>query len=691
MGADESELPTGATGIDLPGARGAQVGNHNIQYNYFDRLPSPVRLPGQRSASRSSHLEDALQDLQSSVTRSTTEQVQKLTDRGLIAVPWSRRSGETEDGEDVNHRGFVSDEDLGSLVAGGGQLVVIGGSQSGKTTLATRLVELIGAQTDKQPVLFTLSTWNPRRARLIPWMVDVLRTGYGLSGDGQVAGLKTALEDGAIIPVFDGFDEIDPGLCYSAADSIRQFVRERPAVLTGIPRGDHALALFHALPTAEVIELTPVAAGEVARYLLDSPKPERRQWQVISSRVAAQRGSAVSLALSSPLIAWLAKSVYAMRPQLGATVPREDATELLDGERFPTASAIEEHLLRGLVSAVFARRVSSPGGAVAPVNEFLPHDAERWLGFLSAHATHRIIAFWEIRYYAPLYRLALALSVIAGVGIGLAAEVPWISAGVSTLFLLAGLFFGFGFTRGYALGRSRGPDDPARVGFAKRSVNKNGDLRLHAAKLMRAAPHVLVIYAACFLTRLRVEKHPDWSLGLSPRQSLIGVVFATLGAVAAGVAGGRIAAGVLRANPSLDATTGARTADPLEVIRNDRRSGFGLFLLTCVVLVLGYLIYYLAAMPPNALGNVVAVPAAASIAAFFWNEWACYKVAHLWLMFRDALPWRFASFLWACHDGGILRKNGNHFEFRHQRLQDCLASTYTGRLADRRRVAGHGL
>jgi hypothetical protein len=25
-----------------------------------------------------------------------------------------------------------------------------------------------------------------------------------------------------------------------------------------------------------------------------------------------------------------------------------------------------------------------------------------------------------------------------------------------------------------------------------------------------------------------------------------------------------------------------------------------------------------------------------------------------------------------CHEGGILRKNGNHFEFRHLRLQESL-------------------
>ena len=97
----------------------------------------------------------------------------------------------------------------------------------------------------------------------------------------------------------------------------------------------------------------------------------------------------MAAALSTPLIAWLAKSVYATGT--GPATAR-DAAELLDEGRFATPAAVERYLLGSLVTAVFGLRLVSPAGETAPANEFPPRDAQRWLSFLSAHAVRRIIA-----------------------------------------------------------------------------------------------------------------------------------------------------------------------------------------------------------------------------------------------------------------------------------------------------------
>ncbi|MEU6077167.1 hypothetical protein [Micromonospora sp. NPDC047074] len=670
--------------FNLPQARGAMVGDHSTQINNFYPPPERSGSDGPRVSSSPG----ALEVLRASVNRAVAEQVRLLTNRGLLVVPWSLQTSGT-DGPEPAAGMPEGDEDLGDLVAAGGQLIVVGESQSGKTTLATRMVTLIADRTDKQPVVFTLATWNPRTTRLKTWMLGVLRSTSGQDGGSQVAtALEAALDAGEIIPVFDGFDEIDAAFCDQASQAINLLVDDRPAVLTGIPRPSHSRALHAALPGAEVIELAPVDASELARYLLNVPRPERARWRTISAQVEAEPGSTVAAALSSPLIAWLTKSVYATAPEPTALATAPDATELLDEDRFPTPAAIENHLLGSLVTAVFGLRAARPDGDLAPVDEFPPQDAKRWLSFLSEHAVRRIIAFWEIRYYAPLFRLALAAAALAGVTVGLLNHAVSGFAGTAILLSLAGLCFGFGWARGYAAGRARGPADPARAGYARGSVNQDGDLRPHALRLAQGLLLIALGYAVCRITMLGIDGPAGWLLGLSPAQALLGAALATPVAVGVGILGGRIAAAVLRTAPWLDAKTGARTADPLVVIRNDRRSGIGLFLLACVILAAGYAVYYVAVMPLGFPHGMYLVPVGASVATFFWNEWACYKVAHLWLLAHHLLPWRFARFLRTCHDGGILRKNGNHFEFRHQRLQDCLAESYPGHGRTRRRASG---
>jgi hypothetical protein len=371
----------------------------------YQRVPSSTRA----------QIAEGLGELRSRVCSQAADQFQALTDRGVLAVPWSASSfdsaSEPVQGDSI--------EELAAVLAAGGQLAIIGESQSGKTTLATRLVEHLSTRSQKLPVLFTLARWNPNKVRLKPWMLEVLRDQYNMSAPDQNASLEVALNERLIIPIFDGLDEIDASYADTAARSIRNFVRDCPGAVTCLQSPTALQIAATALPDAVVASLSAVSTDEVRRYLLNSVLTGRKQWLRLADYIVANRDSALTRALSSPLMSWLVKSVYAARPSLPGTAQVPDPTELLDTQRFPTSEVIERHLLRRLPDAVFARREVIPNINEAPSHSFRPQDAERWLSFLAAMAGNRVVAFWELRYYAPLYRIALPIAVAIGVGISL--------------------------------------------------------------------------------------------------------------------------------------------------------------------------------------------------------------------------------------------------------------------------------
>src|SRR5262249_47152238 len=88
------------------------------------------------------------------------------------------------------------------------------------------------------------------------------------------------------------------------------------------------------------------------------------------------------------------------------------------------------------------------------------------------------------------------------------------------------------------------------------------------------------------------------------------------------------------------------------------------------VLAVGLSVYQLLWLPLRPAWAFALAPVGAGVAIFMWNEWICFKAAHMWLVFRDKLPWRLTPFLQLSHDRGLFRKNGNTFEFPHLRLQE---------------------
>lgn len=61
-------------------------------------------------------------------------------------------------------------------------------------------------------------------------------------------------------------------------------------------------------------------------------------------------------------------------------------------------------------------------------------------------------------------------------------------------------------------------------------------------------------------------------------------------------------------------------------------------------------------------------------AALALTAWGQLAVARVWLALTGRLPWRIMTFLDEAHRRGVLRQSGAHYEFRHLRMQQRLAS-----------------
>ncbi len=230
---------------------------------------------------------------------------------------------------------------------------------------------------------------------------------------------------------------------------------------------------------------------EVSRYLLESPFAEIQELDPITSEIINDPRSPVGEALSSPLMAWLAKTIYAAGGSATSLrgVARPD--ELTNRKIFGDFESVEKHLLRGLPISVFERYRSSPKTHGSPAGAFTPEQAERWLGFLAARATRRIIAFWEFYRYAPLFRIALMSAVIAGCAIAAVGNVVDYFAGPG--YPATGWWRLWDWVVARLRNQGQG-HDPTRIGYnAGQSYER---LDLHEVRFVRAVAAAIVAYAS---------------------------------------------------------------------------------------------------------------------------------------------------------------------------------------------------
>lgn len=641
--------------------------------------PGPVEEPG--VAAPSPRIRDLLDELAAALDAQWRTEVRAwgLTDPAPLPVGWCASARDVADHPDVVFGDAAVAEAprcgrAGELAATfrslpARRLVVLGEAGSGKSVMAVRTVlDLLAGRRpgDPVPVLLPMSGWDPAELPVPEWIAGSLaathpRLRAQLPGGGSLA--RRLVDAGLLIPVLDGFDELpEPVRPAAVRDLNRSLGRTDPLVLTSRP-AEYERAVHDpggdVLTAAMVIDLTPLAPGDVCAYLRRATAPHRvDRWRPVFARLTDQPDGPLATALSTPLMAWLVRRGYADE---GA----DPAPLLAPG--LAGRSHVEDHLLDRFLPIMY-------GGAASRRSGTDPRRAERWLTFLARHLDElgtSELAWWQLERAVPRWVLGLLGGAVFGVAVGLSIGLSFALTYPASTALRAGALTtaGAALTGGAVIRLWR----PARH-FAPTAVRWN--LRRPAAVLGPQLREGLVV-------------GPIGGAVIAVALILVGAV--TRGwafGVTTGLAVGAATALGLILTSALDTWLGApvdvmRSATPAGVLRGDRVSAlakgaaaglsFGLAFGAVRGWTAGVAAGAAAALSRCLVGDLDQVLRRTGRTA-----WSRFVLARCWLAVTGRLPWRTMAFLREAHRLGVLRQAGAVYQFRHDRLRDRLAQRPPG-------------
>jgi transcriptional regulator with XRE-family HTH domain len=562
-----------------------------------------------------------------------------------------------------------------------GRLVVLGQAGSGKTILTLRFVlDLLGSRSpgDPVPVIFGLGSWNPNTTGLRDWLIEqLLRDHPALGATGPDGSTLAAalVETGRVLPVLDGFDEIAAGLHRAALAALNGTTL--PLLLTSRP-DEYAAAVAgtDVLTSAGGVRLTDLTVDDLAGYL---PRTTRKGgWRTVLDELRdhPDRPGAANLAavLATPLMVGLARTIY-------SDTPDHDPAELLDTTRFPTAAAVEEHLLGRFVPTVYRYQPES--------RRFDPDRVQHWLGHLARHL-HRLgtrdLAWWRLGTSAPRWARVLVVAIVVGSIVSVVdIVVEGIVLGGPTLYLLAfgtvfGLGVGLAFGLAYGIATRRAEHEPSRVRLRFRRVTRPAGVG-HRFGIGLSLGFVVG------LGYIAVRDVLPWLLlGRTPSVVLI-VVDSLMFGLIFGLGAGFVSALTAMFETPLDVES---VASPGDLLRANRTTVLIQVLLVglafaVVAQLVGWLVVELGnllstrfefALSPlfaTLIGVIGGIGGGLGYAVSLtaWGQWLVF--ARLWLPLTGRLPWAVPAFLDDAYRRGVLRRAGAVYQFRHARLQDHLA------------------
>ena len=663
--------------------------------------PSPVDLRLTEAAGQLAHAVRARWQRE--------EEQRQVHDPFPLPVRWRTVDGELVDSW-VNVRragvgGKASPLDLSGQLAGivdvyrkveSGRLVVLGRAGSGKTVLTLRFV--LGLLTDRGPadpvpVIFSLGSWHPTTTPLRDWLTDqLLRDHPGLAApgpDGSTLAAALVATD-RILPVLDGFDEIGGGLHRAALEALN--TTTLPLLLTSRPE-EYAAAVAgtDVLTAAAAVRLTDLTTTDLADYL---PRTTRKHggdaWAPVLDELRdhpdSVAGTNLARVLTTPLMVGLARTIY-------SDTPDDDPAGLLDTDRFPTADAVEEHLLGNFVPTVYR---NEPGE-----RRFDPDRVRHWLGYLAHHLARRgthDLEWWQFgtSLRRPVRLLVVALAVAVAVATADIVVESFFLFDVATgrvvavgaLFgLVAGTAFGLahGLTARYLPVALR----PSRVRLWLRGRTHPWGYVATRVRFGAAAG-----FAAGFLYGLVRELSRTY-IADQGRGYVVGIVDAVLFGVIFALGGALVLGLMALCETPLDITS---ASSPAGLLRANRRTVvvqvlvFGPAFAVAVTATNWVVVVLLNLLPPGTLfglyfewhplfGLVLGLVGGIggglgyALSMTAWGQWVVF--ARVWLPLTGRLPFAVTAFLDDAYRRGVLRRAGAVYQFRHARLQDHLAAAYT--------------
>ena len=577
------------------------------------------------------------------------------------------------------------------------RLVVLGDPGSGKTMLLVRLAQGLLAnratRTDLAvPVIFSLASWNPLEEGLFTWMEACLSRDYLGLGQaapiphGDVSRAAALLAQKMILPILDGFDEMPFELRPVALDVINQ----------SLPPGQGLVLSSRTQEFREVLEAPGIVSVKLAgavgielqtldgmvagAYLLrdaGSTVNAERRWKPVIDKLGTS--SPVGMALRTPLMLFLTRTIYNPRPGDGRGTVFADPAILCDDDRFTDQQAVEKHLLSSYVPACY--RPLSPGDRIARDAD----SAERALTFLAQHLEGPLsgspdLAWWQLTRSVPrrLSSVLVWLLVVSGVFVpiaglgglisGLAYGLVKMGTGGTSASLEFGLIAGVtgGMTGGLVFGIFT-----SIMAIARKSSRAPGGAWLGGRPPVN---RVRLTWDGSFIALV---------LGLT---LFCGIVAHALFSssivllVSAPLLVALLVWGSLHADP-MDVT---RAGGPNALLHQERRSILmGALILAplsaCSVSVAFALWGGFSPDPAKALAVGLAVGAGiglvmGTVTRFSQLAWLSFTAARWYFAMRSELPRDLMAFLQDAHQRrGVLRQIAGVYQFRHLDLQRSLA------------------
>jgi hypothetical protein len=557
------------------------------------------------------------------------------------------------------------------------RLVVLGDAGAGKSVLAVRLcLNLLSSRRERDPVpvLLSAASWRPRQQGLAEFAASQLARDHPAlgafiraGGDRYVTVAFALASTGRLLLVLDGLDEMPAPLRGDALRRVGELPAGMPLVLTS--RTDEYLQAVRdagrGLPLAPAVQLLPLSQAEIKAYLTAATAAPASRWHPVFEHLTRHKTGPLALVLQTPLMVWLARTIYA-EP---GTTPADLIRLAEAGDR----KRIEDYLLSSLVPAVYpaadhaAARFSDVSRSVGEPGHWDAKHVSAYLRFVARHLQQeqtRDFAWWDLNRRVP----RIFHGIVGGVPMGAPiAVVVAVVAGVTkgpTLGLLYGLVAGAavallaGLPGGLSSWRKM---TPSRV-----QVRIRGNL----ANLSR---------------RLTLGILTGLSFG-AVMGILIGLVYGFRYGILAAIALGPAIGSALSLRQLFDTPGDLATAvSPASILHDDFMSavvqasmgGVGLGIGACIALLVTIrLSAATGAWVGIAYGLTYGITFGLGLRSSRLDTPAYlpYLNARIWLAAQGKLPWRLMPFLEDAHKRGVLRQQGAIYQFRHDLLQEYLTS-----------------
>lgn len=213
-----------------------------------------------------------------------------------------------------------------------GRLLILGEPGAGKTTLLLELArDLLERAEEEQdhpvPIVFTLSSWAPKRQALETWLTEELHTRYRLS---RKVATSWVNDDQAII-LLDGLDEVAPEARSECVKAINAYQQAHDLVsIVVCSRSVEYFAQEKRLLLHQAVMIQPLTSEQIEAYLSRAGNQLQAVRQMLLDDLWLRELATTPLMLSILILAYHEKSVedFPAAVPLSPTRFEQDVIEL---------------------------------------------------------------------------------------------------------------------------------------------------------------------------------------------------------------------------------------------------------------------------------------------------------------------------------------------------------------------------